>query len=168
MCVCVCVCVCIIYITLHLVFKIFNSLPQNVLCCGRLYLHNGCCYYASADQPDVLLILILFLFPFPLSSYDDEVDKVNQYQRLSLEDLEKIEIGKILRYQPGLRKQIVFLPRVGCYLSNWYNILLESERSGLSSPFLKIPFYILEMSGGYSLIIIVSFITCPVKIKPGV
>lgn len=29
-----------------------------------------------------------------LSSYDDEVDKVNQYQRLSLEDLEKIEIGK--------------------------------------------------------------------------
>uniref|UniRef100_A0A452T8L4 Inositol polyphosphate-5-phosphatase F n=1 Tax=Ursus maritimus TaxID=29073 RepID=A0A452T8L4_URSMA len=26
-------------------------------------------------------------------SYDDEVDKVNQYQRLSLEDLEKIEIG---------------------------------------------------------------------------
>ena len=46
----------------------------------------------------MLLILILFLLPFPLSSYDDEVDKVNQYQRLSLEDLEKIEIGKFLRY----------------------------------------------------------------------
>lgn len=42
----------------------------------------------------MVLILILFLLPFPLSSYDDEVDKVNQYQRLSLEDLEKIEIGK--------------------------------------------------------------------------
>lgn len=32
----------------------------------------------------------MFLF----SSYDDEIDKVNQYQRLSLEALEKIEIGK--------------------------------------------------------------------------
>lgn len=42
----------------------------------------------------MLLILMLFLILFPLSSYDDEVDKVNQYQRLSLEDLEKIEIGK--------------------------------------------------------------------------
>ena len=51
-----------------------------------------------ACKPNMLLILILFLLPFPLSSYDDEVDKVNQYQRLSLEDLEKIEIGKILRY----------------------------------------------------------------------
>lgn len=30
------------------------------------------------------------------SSYDDEIDKVNQYQRLSLEALEKIEIGKNL------------------------------------------------------------------------
>ena len=48
----------------------------------------------SADKPNMLLILILFLLPFLLSSYDDEVDKVNQYQRLSLEDLEKIEIGK--------------------------------------------------------------------------
>lgn len=28
-----------------------------------------------------------------MAYYDDEVDKVNQYQRLSLEDLEKIEIG---------------------------------------------------------------------------
>lgn len=42
----------------------------------------------------MLLISILFLPPFPISSYDDEVDKVNQYQRLNLEDLEKIEIGK--------------------------------------------------------------------------
>lgn len=31
---------------------------------------------------------------FFFSSYDDEIDKVNQYQRLSLEALERIEIGK--------------------------------------------------------------------------
>lgn len=29
-------------------------------------------------------------------SYDEEADKVNQYQRLNLEGLEKIEIGKML------------------------------------------------------------------------
>lgn len=29
-------------------------------------------------------------------SYDDEADKVNQYQRLNLDGLEKIEIGKTL------------------------------------------------------------------------
>lgn len=33
------------------------------------------------------------LFSFP-RSYDEEADKVNQYQRLNLEGLEKIEIGK--------------------------------------------------------------------------
>lgn len=32
---------------------------------------------------------------FPCS-YDDEADKVNQYQRLNLDGLEKIEIGKTL------------------------------------------------------------------------
>lgn len=31
------------------------------------------------------------LFP---CSYDEEADKVNQYQRLNLDGLEKIEIGK--------------------------------------------------------------------------
>lgn len=30
-------------------------------------------------------------------SYDEEADKVNQYQRLNLEGLEKIEIGKKLK-----------------------------------------------------------------------
>lgn len=30
-------------------------------------------------------------------SYDEEADKVNQYQRLILEGLEKIEIGKTLK-----------------------------------------------------------------------
>uniref|UniRef100_A0A8C5L5H5 Inositol polyphosphate-5-phosphatase F n=1 Tax=Jaculus jaculus TaxID=51337 RepID=A0A8C5L5H5_JACJA len=48
-------------------------------------------HHASSDMPKKLLLLNLFFLPFP--SYDDEVDKVNQYQRLSLEDLEKIEIG---------------------------------------------------------------------------
>lgn len=57
-------------------------------------MHSSCYYYTSADKPNILLILILFLLLFPVSSYDDEVDKVNQYQRLSLENLEKIEIGK--------------------------------------------------------------------------
>lgn len=57
-------------------------------------MHSSCYYYTSADKPSMLLILILFLLLFPVSSYDDEVDKVNQYQRLSLENLEKIEIGK--------------------------------------------------------------------------
>lgn len=37
-----------------------------------------------------------------LHSYDDEADKVNQYQRLSLENLEKIEIGKKLRHSLDL------------------------------------------------------------------
>lgn len=30
-------------------------------------------------------------------SYDEEADKVNQYQRLNLDGLEKIEIGKKLK-----------------------------------------------------------------------
>ena len=35
---------------------------------------------------------------FPLFSYDDEAEKVTQYERIDLEDLEKIEIGKRLFY----------------------------------------------------------------------
>lgn len=41
----------------------------------------------------LLFFLCLPLFP---CSYDEEADKVNQYQRLNLEGLEKIEIGKKL------------------------------------------------------------------------
>lgn len=37
------------------------------------------------------LIIVLFS-----CSYDEEADKVNQYQRLNLEGLEKIEIGEML------------------------------------------------------------------------
>ena len=44
------------------------------------------------------VLLLLSNTAYYVVYYDDEVDKVNQYQRLSLEDLEKIEIGKILRY----------------------------------------------------------------------
>ena len=33
---------------------------------------------------------------FLLISYDEEADKVNQYQRLNLEGMEKIEIGNVL------------------------------------------------------------------------
>lgn len=37
---------------------------------------------------------LMFVFS---CSYDEEADKVNQYQRLNLEGLEKIEIGKKVR-----------------------------------------------------------------------
>ena len=40
------------------------------------------------------MLLLLSNSAYYVAYYDDEVDKVNQYQRLSLEDLEKIEIGK--------------------------------------------------------------------------
>lgn len=40
------------------------------------------------------LLNIPLYFPLFLCSYDEEADKVNQYQRLNLEGLEKIEIGK--------------------------------------------------------------------------
>ena len=47
---------------------------------------------------DVDVLLLLSNSACCVVYYDDEVDKVNQYQGLSLEDLEKIEIGKFLRY----------------------------------------------------------------------
>lgn len=50
------------------------------------------------SQRQTHILLLTSLLPFP--SYDDEVDKVNQYQRLSLEDLEKIEIGKCKHINP--------------------------------------------------------------------
>ena len=39
------------------------------------------------------VLLLLSNTAYYVVYYDDEVDKVNQYQGLSLEDLEKIEIG---------------------------------------------------------------------------
>ncbi|XP_036079689.1 phosphatidylinositide phosphatase SAC2 isoform X2 [Rousettus aegyptiacus] len=47
----------------------------------------------DATHRDVDVLLLLSNSAYYIAYYDDEVDKVNQYQRLSLEDLEKIEIG---------------------------------------------------------------------------
>ncbi|XP_058527552.1 phosphatidylinositide phosphatase SAC2 [Ochotona princeps] len=47
----------------------------------------------DATHRDVDVLLLLSNAAYYVAYYDDEVDKVNQYQRLSLEDLERIEIG---------------------------------------------------------------------------
>ncbi|XP_051883602.1 phosphatidylinositide phosphatase SAC2 isoform X2 [Pristis pectinata] len=47
----------------------------------------------DATHRDVDVLLLLSNCAYYVAYYDDEVDKVNQYQRLSLEDLERIEIG---------------------------------------------------------------------------
>ncbi|KAJ6669022.1 hypothetical protein lerEdw1_007831 [Lerista edwardsae] len=47
----------------------------------------------DATHRDVDVLLLLSNSAYYVAYYDDEVDKVNQYQRLSLEDLERIEIG---------------------------------------------------------------------------
>lgn len=47
----------------------------------------------DATHKDVDVLLLLSNCAYYVAYYDDEVDKVNQYQRLSLEDLDKIEIG---------------------------------------------------------------------------
>lgn len=47
----------------------------------------------DATHRDVDVLLLLSNSAYYVAYYDDEVDKVSQYQRLSLEDLEKIEIG---------------------------------------------------------------------------
>ncbi|KAL2769197.1 phosphatidylinositide phosphatase SAC2 isoform 2 [Daubentonia madagascariensis] len=51
------------------------------------------CTLIDATHRDVDVLLLLSNSAYYVAYYDDEVDKVNQYQRLSLEDLEKIEIG---------------------------------------------------------------------------
>ncbi|KAM6444137.1 phosphatidylinositide phosphatase SAC2 isoform 1-T1 [Liasis olivaceus] len=47
----------------------------------------------DATHRDVDVLLLLSNSAYYVAYYDDEIDKVNQYQRLSLENLEKIEIG---------------------------------------------------------------------------
>ncbi|KAM9326771.1 phosphatidylinositide phosphatase SAC2 [Gastrophryne carolinensis] len=47
----------------------------------------------DATHKDVDVLLLLSNCAYYVAYYDDEVDKVNQYQRLNLLDLEKIEIG---------------------------------------------------------------------------
>ncbi|KAM5243272.1 phosphatidylinositide phosphatase SAC2 isoform 5-T6 [Hipposideros larvatus] len=51
------------------------------------------CTLIDATHRDVDVLLLLSNSAYYVAYYDDEVDKVSQYQRLSLEDLEKIEIG---------------------------------------------------------------------------
>ncbi|XP_025961321.2 phosphatidylinositide phosphatase SAC2 [Dromaius novaehollandiae] len=47
----------------------------------------------DATHKDVDVLLLLSNSAYYMAYYDDEVDKVNQYQRLSLDALERIEIG---------------------------------------------------------------------------
>uniref|UniRef100_A0A8C5QLI1 Inositol polyphosphate-5-phosphatase F n=1 Tax=Leptobrachium leishanense TaxID=445787 RepID=A0A8C5QLI1_9ANUR len=47
----------------------------------------------DATHRDVEILLLLSNSAYYVAYFDEEVDKVNQYQRLSLDDLEKIEIG---------------------------------------------------------------------------
>ncbi|XP_010213798.1 PREDICTED: phosphatidylinositide phosphatase SAC2 [Tinamus guttatus] len=47
----------------------------------------------DATHRDVDVLLLLSNAAYYVAYYDDEIDKVNQYQRLSLDALEKIEIG---------------------------------------------------------------------------
>ncbi|OCT71319.1 phosphatidylinositide phosphatase SAC2 [Xenopus laevis] len=47
----------------------------------------------DATHRDVEVLLLLSNCAYYVAYYDEEIDKVNQYQRLSLEDLERIEIG---------------------------------------------------------------------------
>ncbi|KAG9341006.1 hypothetical protein JZ751_019759 [Albula glossodonta] len=47
----------------------------------------------DATHKDVDVLLLLSNSAYYVAYYDDEADKVTQYQRLGLEDLEKIEIG---------------------------------------------------------------------------
>ncbi|KAG8435805.1 hypothetical protein GDO86_013664 [Hymenochirus boettgeri] len=47
----------------------------------------------DATHKDVDVLLLLSNCAYYVAYYDEEVDKVNQYQRMNLDDLEKIEIG---------------------------------------------------------------------------
>ncbi|XP_074531631.1 phosphatidylinositide phosphatase SAC2 isoform X2 [Halichoeres trimaculatus] len=47
----------------------------------------------DSSNKDIDVLLLLSDKAYYIAYYDDEADKVNQYQRLSLEGLEKIEIG---------------------------------------------------------------------------
>lgn len=71
---------------------------MKMCCCSCLIKHTilPCklnLKFAKEKPPTLIFDLYVHLFP---CSYDEEADKVNQYQRLILEGLEKIEIGKKL------------------------------------------------------------------------
>ncbi|XP_053439879.1 phosphatidylinositide phosphatase SAC2 isoform X2 [Nycticebus coucang] len=66
---------------------------RDVIFMTRLKQRFSECVLIDATHRDVDVLLLLSNAAYYVAYYDDEVDKVNQYQRLSLEDLEKIEIG---------------------------------------------------------------------------
>lgn len=82
----------------ELISQLLQSYMQQLLP-GEEKFHGGWALIdcdpslADAAHRDVDVLLLLSNSAYYVAYYDDEVDKVNQYQRLSLEDLEKIEIG---------------------------------------------------------------------------
>ncbi|XP_023367402.1 phosphatidylinositide phosphatase SAC2 isoform X4 [Otolemur garnettii] len=66
---------------------------RDVIFMTRLKQQLSECILIDATHRDVDVLLLLSNSAYYVAYYDDEIDKVNQYQRLSLEDLEKIEIG---------------------------------------------------------------------------
>lgn len=59
------------------------------------------------------------------SSYDEEADKVNQYQRLNLEGLEKIEIGEKLSLKGEVKVPVLSLshPTLPKSLLNSFSVI---------------------------------------------
>ncbi|XP_027863658.1 phosphatidylinositide phosphatase SAC2 [Xiphophorus couchianus] len=68
-------------------------LPDDETFHGGWALMNCDMSLIDATNKDVDVLLLLSDKAYYIAYYDDEADKVNQYQRLDLEGLEKIEIG---------------------------------------------------------------------------
>ncbi|MEQ2172532.1 Phosphatidylinositide phosphatase SAC2, partial [Goodea atripinnis] len=68
-------------------------LPDDETFHGGWALINCDMSLIDATNKDVDVLLLLSDKAYYIAYYDDEADKVNQYQRLNLEGLEKIEIG---------------------------------------------------------------------------
>ncbi|KAM4729611.1 phosphatidylinositide phosphatase SAC2 isoform 4-T4 [Anableps anableps] len=68
-------------------------LPDDETFHGGWALINCDMSLIDATNKDVDVLLLLSDKAYYIAYYDDEADKVNQYQRLDLEGLEKIEIG---------------------------------------------------------------------------
>uniref|UniRef100_UPI0037E87361 phosphatidylinositide phosphatase SAC2 isoform X3 n=1 Tax=Semicossyphus pulcher TaxID=241346 RepID=UPI0037E87361 len=68
-------------------------LPDDEKFHGGWALINCDMSHVDASNKDVDVLLLLSDKAYYIAYYDEEADKVNQYQRLNLEGLEKIEIG---------------------------------------------------------------------------
>ncbi|XP_030012103.1 phosphatidylinositide phosphatase SAC2 isoform X3 [Sphaeramia orbicularis] len=68
-------------------------LPEDEKFHGGWALINCDMSLIDANNKDVDVLLLLSDKAYYIAYYDEEADKVNQYQRLNLEGLEKIEIG---------------------------------------------------------------------------